>query len=83
LYSCFNRNIRYAVVLVLCRGKFVTYFQALLTSWIGIVKVSDLVAEVPTWRSPKFQRGTETFYSVAAVNCTNFSSGIVRLKCVC
>jgi len=39
-------------MLVLCRGICGTYLQVILTSWIAIVKVSDLVAKVPTWRSP-------------------------------
>ena len=82
LYGCFDRNIRYVLILVLCRDIFGTYFQVILTSWIGIVKVSDLVAKVPTWRSSTFWGATETFYCVSTVYTTKFSSGVVRLEYV-
>jgi hypothetical protein len=46
------------MVLFLCRGIFLTYFEVTLTSWIGIVKVSGFMAKVPTWRSTTIWKGT-------------------------
>lgn len=43
---------------------FHTYFEVILTSWIGIVKVSDLMAKVPTWRSAVVWKGPQKYFFV-------------------
>jgi len=72
LHGCCNSSIRYVIILVLCRGICGTYFQVILTSWIAIVKVSDLVAKVPTWRSPSFGEEQRPFIVLLPFILLNF-----------